>query len=382
MSGPELITQFTEDAFAKEDRVCQRSSCQVRIQMGEPCHYVMGHNVTQPGKYVCGTCFLWYRHKPATTVHRQNMGTTNGMSSVNLPPVVAMTNIVRVPMPPPPLPSQHYSSAPMAYQQRDMAAGPDIYVPSAWNQPALTPVSAPSLSMALPAGTMGYGEQHLQYGSQRERWACMAHRPPSAETISLEISAVYEGGVRKKGARGNTIGALQSICEGLKDIDVMSTAFELATIALETVIPRIKAYYPQVHWREDEFIVQDAKWVTLSCHVSPRPYFYDECLHPSTHKNSKAMTFKTKQFCLLVVVPKSQWEEFEDFHEKMENTIASPAGGAVATRSAPDVPLGMGSAAAVTIQGKSKATSSASSAPSLPLFSYPQTTSTMSSIFD
>ncbi|KIK77834.1 hypothetical protein PAXRUDRAFT_17241 [Paxillus rubicundulus Ve08.2h10] len=188
----------------------------------------------------------------------------------------------------------------------------------------------------------------------------MAHCPPSAETISLEISAVYEGGVRKKGARGNAIG---SICEGLKDIDVMSMAFELATIALETVVPRIKAYYPQFH--------------------CPRPYFYDECLHPSTCKNSKAMTFKTKQFCLLVVVPKSQWEEFEDFHDKMENTTASPmAGGAVANHSAPDVPLGTGSAAAVTIQGKSKATSSASSAPPLLLFSYPQTTSTMSSIFD
>ncbi|KAF8834423.1 hypothetical protein BDN67DRAFT_985328 [Paxillus ammoniavirescens] len=119
MSGPKLITQFTEDVFAKEDRVCQRLSCQVRIQMGEPCHYVMGHDVTQPGKYMCGTCFLWYWHKPATAVRRQNMGTTNALpitalpdpkivhqsvsdsqsrSSVNPPLVVAMTNIARVPM--------------------------------------------------------------------------------------------------------------------------------------------------------------------------------------------------------------------------------------------------------------------------------------------
>jgi len=40
----------------------------------------------------------------------------------------------------------------------------------------------------------------------------------------------------------------QSICEGLKDIDAQAIAQELASIALETVIPGIKAYYPSFWW--------------------------------------------------------------------------------------------------------------------------------------
>ena len=104
----------------------------------------------------------------------------------------------------------------------------------------------------------------------------------------------------------------------MKDIDAQSTAHELASIALETVAPCIKAYFPRFAWWENEFIVRDSKWVNLTRHPSTQPYFYSECIHPSNRKGSKAMTFKTKQFGLFVIVPEMQWEEFDAFREKLE----------------------------------------------------------------
>jgi len=69
-SGEDLVTQFTEDAFAKDDRVCQRSRCQASIRKGDPCHYVAAYDPSQPGKFVCGKCYSWYKNKPATTTVR------------------------------------------------------------------------------------------------------------------------------------------------------------------------------------------------------------------------------------------------------------------------------------------------------------------------
>ena len=87
---------------------------------------------------------------------------------------------------------------------------PNVYVPSAWNNvqlpaPPIARAASSALS-ALPPGSSGYSAQHLQYAAQRERWAQMAHHPPPAETISLEISAVFEAGGKKKNARSNNIG--------------------------------------------------------------------------------------------------------------------------------------------------------------------------------
>lgn len=67
------------------------------------------------------------------------------------------------------------------------SAGPDIAVPSSWAQP-------------------GYSVNHAQYGAKQERWAKQAYAVPLAETISLEITAVREGGNRRKGARGIPFG--------------------------------------------------------------------------------------------------------------------------------------------------------------------------------
>ncbi|KAI6158240.1 hypothetical protein BKA82DRAFT_32801 [Pisolithus tinctorius] len=173
--------------------------------------------------------------------------------------------------------------------------GPNIHVPS-----AMAPAGA---GASLPAGSVGYTPRHLQYAVQCEHWQRVAHRPPPVETISLEVSALYESGVRKKGLWGNPIG---NICEGLKDINALASAAELMDIALCTITPHIQAFHPEFLWRDSEF-----------------PYFYAQCLHPATCKNSQAMVFKAKQFSLYVVVPASQWQELEAFQEKLDDTAVA-----------------------------------------------------------
>lgn len=64
----ELITQFTEDAFANEDRICQRPSCASKIHKGEPCFYIATIVHGQSGRFVCGACHRRYQGKVATGV--------------------------------------------------------------------------------------------------------------------------------------------------------------------------------------------------------------------------------------------------------------------------------------------------------------------------
>ncbi|KAI6138900.1 hypothetical protein BKA82DRAFT_144031 [Pisolithus tinctorius] len=210
-------------------------------------------------------------------------------------------------MPPPPMPTAHHNS-------KFSPAGPSVQVPSTWQnvpQPANPPANAASGHMiVLPPGSTGYSAQHVHYAAQRERWAHMAHNPPPAETISLEIWAVFEAGGKKKNL----------ICEGLKDVDALSTVHELLAIALGILVLRIKDYCPQFPWQEEEFFVCDSKWVDLSRHSSPMAYFYGDCLHDSNRKGSKAKVFKSKQFMLFVIVPANQWEEFEEFREKLHSS--------------------------------------------------------------
>jgi len=93
----DLITQFTEDAFANEDRVCQRTTCKASIKKGEPCHYVATYDPTQLGKFICGACYGWYKNKPATTTHVQN---TNGTSNLFHPSSFQLKTL-HVPVPDP-----------------------------------------------------------------------------------------------------------------------------------------------------------------------------------------------------------------------------------------------------------------------------------------
>ncbi|KAI6142100.1 hypothetical protein BKA82DRAFT_4438534 [Pisolithus tinctorius] len=333
VSVSNLITQFTEDVFTKEDRICQQSRCQALIRKGEPCLYIATYDPAQPSKFICEVCHRWYKNKPATIAWAQN---TNALpnpwyihqsisaaqlqASVNPPAVVAMSNAapnlsnLAMLMPPPPTPTAHHNS-------KFSPAGPSVQVPSAWQnipQPANPPANAASGHMiALPPGSTGYSAQHVHYAAQCERWAHMAHNPPPAETISLEIWAVFKAGGKKKNLRANNIG---SICEGLKDIDMLGTVHELSAIALGILVPRIKDYCPQFPWQEEEFFIHDSKWVDLSRHSSPTAYFYGDCLHDSNWKGSKAKVFKSKQFMLFVIVPANQWEEFEEFREKLRSS--------------------------------------------------------------
>ncbi|KAL4067086.1 hypothetical protein V8B97DRAFT_1919298 [Scleroderma yunnanense] len=301
----DLVTQFTEDAFTKEDHVCQQSKCQVPIQKGNPCHYIAAYNPAQPSKFVCGACYQWYKNKPATTAHAQNTNAYTPISLVNPPPIIAMLpNLGNFPAHmPPSLPAPHYNVTPASEPPPSVHSQhhptplphalpysrPAVHVPSTWNKDAWSaPPTAPPAglghAMALPLGSTGYGRQHLHYATQHEHWACMAQHPPPAETISLEILAVFEAGGKRK----------NNICEGLKDIDAQSSAHKLASTVLKMVVPHIKAYSLQF----------PCKWVDLTKHTSPLPYFYNNCLHPSNQKGSKAVAFKSKQFTLFVIVPK------------------------------------------------------------------------------
>lgn len=64
----ELVSQYTEDAFAKEARLCQRPACGANIAMGDPCFYVATIEHGKPGRYVCGPCHERYQRKAATSV--------------------------------------------------------------------------------------------------------------------------------------------------------------------------------------------------------------------------------------------------------------------------------------------------------------------------
>ncbi|KAI6020376.1 hypothetical protein PISMIDRAFT_23990 [Pisolithus microcarpus 441] len=171
-----------------------------------------------------------------------------------------------------------FQSSPSIHSEHP-PGGPSVHVLSAWQKlPLPANPRASGHIVALPPGSTSYNVQHMQYAAQREHW---------------------------------------NICEGLKDIDALSTAHELAVIAQKTLVLHIKAYCPQFQWREDEFIVCDSKWVNLGRHPSPQAYFYNDCLHASNQKGLKVMVFKSKQFMLFVIMPANQWEEFEVFREKL-----------------------------------------------------------------
>ncbi|KIK32291.1 hypothetical protein CY34DRAFT_47153, partial [Suillus luteus UH-Slu-Lm8-n1] len=133
----------------------------------------------------------------------------------------------------------------------------------------------------------GYSANHIMYGAERERWAKQAYSIPPAETISLEISAVQQGGNKRKGSHRLSFGVcmhivpIENICEGKKDIDVQIDAPQLITLALKMVRSKILAFAPGFPWHEDEFIICDGGWVDLSNHPPNLAYFYKQCVQPS-----------------------------------------------------------------------------------------------------
>jgi hypothetical protein len=64
----ELVTQFTEDAVADQERTCQRPSCTTKIRKGDPCFYIATIVPGKAGRFVCGPCNGHYERKLATGV--------------------------------------------------------------------------------------------------------------------------------------------------------------------------------------------------------------------------------------------------------------------------------------------------------------------------
>jgi hypothetical protein len=90
----------------------------------------------------------------------------------------------------------------MSYGRNPLAvhrAGPEVVIPSSWRQNS-RPQQSRSAACAAPLP--GYSVNHAQYDAQRDHWAKKAYSTPPTETISLEISAVREGGNKRKGSRG------------------------------------------------------------------------------------------------------------------------------------------------------------------------------------
>ena len=105
MSNYELVSQYTEDAFAKEDRLCQCPACGANIAKGDPCFYVATIEHGKPGRYVCGPCHERYQKKAATSVRPAGKSSSGTMSITNkhfqfallqaLPVVVVLASLVK-----------------------------------------------------------------------------------------------------------------------------------------------------------------------------------------------------------------------------------------------------------------------------------------------
>jgi len=180
--------------------------------------------------------------------------------------------------------------------------GPEITVPSSWGLPQdMTHANRSS-------GASGYSENHANYGAQRERWAKLAYALPPMDTITLDISAVHEGGVRKKG-HGVPIGVClvystslslthksQNIREGKRDVDARIDAPGLIEIAFDTVLPKILTFGAGFPWRIDEFVVRDSMWVDLSTHQATVPYFFF-AMHGPEQERFKTIYVQNKAIC-------------------------------------------------------------------------------------
>ncbi|KAG1830255.1 hypothetical protein DFJ58DRAFT_848508 [Suillus subalutaceus] len=311
----ELVSQFTEDAVAKEDRVCGRPACRSTILKGAPCYYVATIVPGQPGRFVCEACYLRYSQKLSTSVRPSSVRPSSAQSQLLPNPHIIRQTVNAAQRkstinPPRVVPFLSQPSSSTAHIGR--ISGPDIAVPLSWQQ------SPASSNPNMVSGAAGYSVHHAQYGLERERWAKLAYAPPPAETITLEISAVYEGNSRKKSGRGINFG---NICEGKKDIDARLDAPGLIQIALDTILPKILTFGRGFPWRTEEFVVRDATWVDLSGHLPAIPYFLAQCLVQS-RRGPKTTTFKTKQFLLMVVVPAAQWSEYEAWLDKTEEEIS------------------------------------------------------------
>ncbi|KAG9309217.1 hypothetical protein JVU11DRAFT_10932 [Chiua virens] len=185
----------------------------------------------------------------------------------------------------------------------------NIRVPTApWEAPGNQVLQMPHI--VIPLNAIGYNANHLAYPAKRNQRAHVTYVSPVVETIMLSILALFDSGKHGR-LHGTPIG---NICEGMRDIDACMTAPKLRELALNIIIPCILHFCPNFPWRTGKFIVHDDSWVDLAKYAAQTvPYFYDKCLHDNSKKNAKGQIFKHKAFSLNVVVPHSQWMEYQAF---------------------------------------------------------------------
>ncbi|KAI6037298.1 hypothetical protein BKA83DRAFT_4120808 [Pisolithus microcarpus] len=267
----DVSTQFTEDAFAKQDHHCEQPKCGQLICQGEPEFYIA---TIEPA---------------AARVNTSNSSSSIPPGNHAPPDALKIQKSVNA--------GQHGLS---------VSHSPDVTVPSAWlaehkplplSQPGYTsqqavPGAGPMLLPTMLPPRLGYTSQHSCYSQEYDWWSEVWPQPKYT--------------IRWK-----------------KDIDAHICAHDLVPIALETIIPKVKKFCPMFPWRFDDFTVRDTDWVNLGAHHSLLPYFYSQCLQPA-RKNAREMAFKPKQFTLYVVVPAVQWLEYEAFMERKDSaTITS-----------------------------------------------------------
>ncbi|KAG1869085.1 hypothetical protein C8R48DRAFT_671101 [Suillus tomentosus] len=152
MSNMELVSQFTEDAIAKEDRICGRPACGSIILKGAPYHYIATIVPSQPGRFVCRAfCPSSAQSLPDPNVIWQSVNAAQRRSTINPPRVVPF-------LPQPSSSAVHMGRLP----------GPDIAVPLSWQQPPV------SFSQNRAPGPAGYSAHHAQYSL--EPYAVMHER--------------------------------------------------------------------------------------------------------------------------------------------------------------------------------------------------------------
>ncbi|KAG1874866.1 hypothetical protein F4604DRAFT_1925001 [Suillus subluteus] len=274
---PYSVSVFTEDAYATQDRTCEWPSCAILIRAGEPCLYVATINPGQAESNVKETDnHSIVRSHYSQSSYNLAISQCRTEKIVNPPPVVAVSDWTNASMGPPPMSHRPHCTS-----------GPNIAIPTSWHGSAV---------LATPSrltGPVGYSSHHGMYAAEHQRWSKAAYSTPTpitiVDTISLEISAIHEAGGRKKK------NVIANICEGKKDIDACMDTPGLIRLALDTVLPKLHTFADSFAWCDEEFT----------------------CMQLAQGAG-KSLIFKTKQFPLMVVVPESQWREFELWQEESE----------------------------------------------------------------
>jgi len=198
-----------------------------------------------------------------------------------------------------------------------------------WHTPPWVPMSmyhqhgsiwSNSNSQAMGSQASGYSSHHAHYGSECKRWAKLSYAIPAAQTISLEISLFMRAGSGERVVVALPLGYvfyLQNCGLVINDISLehlWGPKGYQCSYQCTWTYNNCTWYHPAKDldfcsdfvWYDNEFVVQDGKWVDLSTHQARQPYFLNQCWQAS-HKALKPVIFKSKQFSLMVVAPQTHW---------------------------------------------------------------------------